>query len=139
MVTSKRLRPGLLPIFFVSILFAAFCAELNTPATSPMTMESRQIETGNASWYGLALHRRHTANGERFDMHALTAAHRTLPFGTVVRVTDLTSRKFVHVRINDRGPMRRDRIIDLSYEAAKKLGITARGTARVKVTVVDNG
>jgi rare lipoprotein A len=72
-------------------------------------------------------------------MHALTAAHRTLPFGTIVRVTDLRSGRSVNVRINDRGPFRRDRIIDLSYEAARKLGVVARGTARVEITVVDRG
>jgi rare lipoprotein A len=70
-------------------------------------------------------------------MHALTAAHRTLPFGTIVRVTNLKSRSSVNVRINDRGPFRRDRIIDVSYEAARKLGFAARGTARVELTVVD--
>jgi rare lipoprotein A len=70
-------------------------------------------------------------------MHALTAAHRTLPFGTIVRVTDLKSGRSVNVRINDRGPFRRDRIIDLSYEAARKLGFVARGTARVEITAVD--
>jgi rare lipoprotein A len=69
-------------------------------------------------------------------MHALTAAHRTLPFGTIVRVTDLGSGKSVNVRINDRGPVRHDRIIDLSYEAARTLGFVARGTARVEITVV---
>jgi rare lipoprotein A len=70
-------------------------------------------------------------------MHALTAAHRTLPFGTIVRVTNLRSGSSVNVRINDRGPFRSDRIIDLSYEAARKLGFVAHGTARVELTVVD--
>jgi rare lipoprotein A len=70
-------------------------------------------------------------------MHALTAAHRTRPFGTIVRVTDRGSGRSVNVRINDRGPFRRGRIIDLSYAAARKLGFVARGTARVEITVVD--
>jgi rare lipoprotein A len=70
-------------------------------------------------------------------MHALTAAHRTLPFGTIVTVTDLKNGRSVNVRINDRGPFRHDRIIDLSYEAARKLGIVSRGTARVEIRVVD--
>ena len=69
-------------------------------------------------------------------MHALTAAHRTLPFGTIVRVTHLKSGRSVDVRINDRGPFHSGRIIDLSYEAARKLGSVGRGTARVKVTVI---
>ena len=72
-------------------------------------------------------------------MHAMTAAHRTLPFGTIVRVTDLKTKRSVNVRINDRGPFRDDRIIDLSYEAARKLGILGRGTARVEITTVGHG
>ena len=72
-------------------------------------------------------------------MHALTAAHRTLPFGTIVRVTNLGNGRSVSVRINDRGPFRQGRIIDLSYEAARRLGIVSRGTARVEITVIDHG
>jgi rare lipoprotein A len=77
------------------------------------------------------------ASGERFDMQALAAAHRTLPFGTIVRVANLESNRSVIVRINDRGPFRRDRIIDLSYEAAGGLGIVARGAARAETTVIE--
>src|SRR5207244_773422 len=77
--------------------------------------------TGTASWYGEAHHRKKTASGEPFDMHALTAAHRTLPFGTRVLVTNLANGRAVEVRINDRGPVVRDRIIDLSYGAARAL------------------
>jgi rare lipoprotein A len=139
MMTTKRFRVELLPILLLSIMLAGACTQLNAPATPPSSMERHQAETGNASWYGTAHHGQRTASGERFDMHALTAAHRTLPFGTIVRVTDLRSRKFVNVRINDRGPLRRDRIIDLSYEAARKLGITERGTARVELTVIGHG
>ena len=108
-------------------------------AASPASVERHDAETGKASWYGKAHHGQLTASGERFDVHALTAAHRTLPFGTIVRVTDLRSKRSVNVRINDRGPFRRDRIIDLSYEAARRLGVVSRGTARVKITVIRPG
>jgi len=103
---------------------------------SPAPAERRHVETGQASWYGKAHQGALTASGERFDMNALTAAHRTLPFGTIVRVTHLKTGKSVNVRINDRGPFSKSRIIDLSYEAARRLGIVDRGTARVELTVL---
>lgn len=80
-------------------------------------------ETGIASWYGRPFHGRRTANGERFDMHAMTAAHKTLPFGSLVLVRNPANERQVVVRINDRGPFRRGRIIDLSQAAARALGI----------------
>lgn len=137
-MASVRVRVELLPILFVSIVLAGACAGRKVPATSPASIE-RHTETGLASWYGKAHHGRRTASGERFDMHALTAAHRTLAFGTIVRVTDLASGRSVKVRINDRGPFRDGRIIDLSYAAASKLGMVARGTARVEITVIGRG
>ena len=82
----------------------------------------KPIETGIASWYGGEFHGRRTASGERFDTHQLTAAHRTLPFGTVVEVHDLDNDRRVRVRINDRGPFAHRRIIDLSYAAAERAG-----------------
>jgi rare lipoprotein A len=92
---------------------------------------------GEASFYGRGFHGHRTANGERFDMRAMTAAHRTLPFGTRVRVTDLATGKSIVVRINDRGPFGdRGRIIDLSHGAARALGILRRGRARVRLEVV---
>ena len=130
-------RAVLLPVLFASIMLAGGCAQRKAPSSSPASIERHRAATGQASWYGKAHQGQHTASGELFDMHALTAAHRTLPFGTIVRVTDLRSGRSVNVRINDRGPFRRDRIIDLSYEAARKLGFVARGTARVEITVVD--
>lgn len=136
---NARRRVELLPILFASIIFAGACAERKAPSSSPAAIERHGEETGRASWYGKAHHGKLTASGERFDMNALTAAHRTLPFGTIVRVTDLKSGKSVNVKINDRGPFRSDRIIDLSYEAAKRLGMVARGTARVEIKVVDRG
>ncbi|MFW0757611.1 septal ring lytic transglycosylase RlpA family protein [Pseudomonas sp. H11T01] len=90
-------------------------------------------ETGSASYYGAKHQGKRTASGERFNQHSLTAAHRQLPFGTRVKVTNLSNDKTVVVRINDRGPHTRGRLIDLSHEAAEQLGMLRNGTARVRV------
>jgi rare lipoprotein A len=90
-------------------------------------------QTGRASWYGKLFHGRRTANGERFNMNALTAAHRTLPLGSYVRVTNPATNDSVVVRINDRGPYARGRVIDLSYAAARILHLQHVGTARVQI------
>ena len=90
-------------------------------------------QCGKASWYGERFHGRKTANGERFDMHGMSAAHRTLPFGTKVRVRNLKNGRSVVLRVNDRGPFARGRVIDVSKAAASKLGFIRAGTARVKV------
>jgi rare lipoprotein A len=95
------------------------------------------VEKGDASWYGHPYHGRQTASGEVYDMHRLTAAHRTLPFGTMVRVTRRDDHRWVEVRINDRGPFIRGRIIDLSYEAARRIGLDLDGVAPVRVEVLD--
>ncbi len=138
-MANDRIQVVLVPIVVVSIVLAGTRAQGKTPSTSQAPIERHHAETGRASWYGKAHQGQHTASGERFDMHALTAAHRTLPFGTIVRVTDLRSGRAVNVRINDRGPFRRGSVIDLSYEAARKLGIVSRGTARVELTVISRG
>lgn len=93
-------------------------------------------KTGVASYYAHRFHGRRTANGERFNMHAMTAAHKKLKFGTHLKVTNLRNGRSVVVRINDRGPYAKGRIIDLSYSAAKKLGMMRSGTAKVKLQVV---
>ncbi|PMS30770.1 septal ring lytic transglycosylase RlpA family protein [Trinickia symbiotica] len=90
-------------------------------------------QVGRASWYGPWFHGRRTASGERFNMHALTAAHKTLPLSSYVRVTNTQNDKTVVVKINDRGPYVRGRIIDLSYAAARELGLQHDGTAHVKI------
>lgn len=95
------------------------------------------LGTGTASFYGKRFHGRRTASGEAFDMHAHTAAHRTLPFGTLVRVTNPRNGKFVVVRINDRGPFSRGRVIDLSRAAAEELGMINRGHALVELALVE--
>ncbi len=93
-------------------------------------------ERGIASWYGRAFHGKRTSNGEIYDMYAMTAAHKTLPLGVFVRVTNLKNNKNIEVRINDRGPFIRGRIIDLSYTAAQKLDIVGPGTAPVEVVAL---
>lgn len=96
------------------------------------------VEEGLASWYGHPFHGRKTSNGEVYDMNKMTAAHKILPMNTNVRVQDLTTGRSVDVRINDRGPFVRARVIDLSREAAKRLGILEKGTARVRVIALSD-
>jgi len=94
------------------------------------------VETGIASWYGPKFHRRPTANGEIFDMNKISAAHRTLPLPSIVRVTNLENGRSLMVRVNDRGPFAHGRIIDVSRRSAQLLGFMRKGTARVRVEVV---
>lgn len=97
--------------------------------------EPREVGRGLASWYGKPFHGKRTASGERFDMHGLTAAHRSLPFGTVVEVHSLVNGRTVEVRVNDRGPFIRKRIIDLSRGAAEALGLIESGTGTKSVVL----
>ncbi len=99
--------------------------------------ETGKVFEGNASWYGEKFHGRTTANGERFDMHAFTAAHKSLPFNTHIRVTDLESGRSLVLRVNDRGPYARGRVLDVSKAAAKELGFLHRGVTRVRVEILD--
>ncbi|MBW1996867.1 MAG: septal ring lytic transglycosylase RlpA family protein [Deltaproteobacteria bacterium] len=94
------------------------------------------VQVGTASWYGKKFHGRPTASGEIYDMHKRTAAHKTLPLGTYVKVTNLSNERSTVVRINDRGPFIRDRVIDLSYAAAKDIGLARDGLARVKIVAL---
>ena len=97
------------------------------------------VERGLASWYGPNFHGKRTSSGEPYDMYKMTAAHKTLPLPTYVRVTNLENGRSIVVKINDRGPFKDGRIIDLSYVAAAKLGITGDGTATVELHVLDDG
>jgi rare lipoprotein A len=104
-----------------------------------MYSRSKQSAETHYDLYGLASYYEHdsrTASGEKFNANELTAAHRTLPFGTRVRVTSLATGRSVMVRVNDRGPFTRGRVIDVSYSAAEALGIVGRGVAKVKLDVV---
>lgn len=99
-------------------------------------VQGRKVGTGEASYYGKEFAGRPTANGETFNPSEMTAAHRTLPFGTKVRVTNVRNGKSIVVRINDRGPYAKNRLIDVSKGAAQKLGMIASGTARVRLEVI---
>jgi rare lipoprotein A len=95
------------------------------------------VERGLASWYGKKFHGRKTSSGERYDMYAMTAAHKTLPLPTYARVTNVETGRSAVVKINDRGPFHGKRVIDLSYTAARKLGVVSKGTAMVEVRAID--
>ncbi|MGI5840295.1 MAG: septal ring lytic transglycosylase RlpA family protein [bacterium] len=116
---------------------SAFASSSRSERTTAVTRGGEREQTGIASWYGTGFHGRGTASGEAFDQNALTAAHRTLPFGTVVLVTSHVSGRRVLARINDRGPWTKGRIIDLSRAAAKEIGLTAQGVARVTIKVIE--
>jgi len=118
----------------LAVAAASGCAGKKAARTIPST--PGWFEEGIASWYGGKYHGRTTANGERYDMHELTAAHPSLPFGTLVRVTHLGNGRVVEVRINDRGPFVKGRIIDLSRAAARELDMLREGVARVKIEVL---
>jgi rare lipoprotein A len=122
----------------VAILGIGGCmAPPSRPVTSVLPPQpTLKVITGRASWYGEAHHGLLTASGERYDMHALTAAHRSLPFGTRLRVTNMTNGEVVEVRVNDRGPMVAGRILDLSYAAARRLGAVGAGVIPVSITVL---
>lgn len=106
-------------------------------ATSPVPLKKEEaVLTGVASYYGAKFHGRKTANGETFDMYGLSAAHRLLPFGTRLKVTNLANGKSVVVKVNDRGPFVDDRILDLSYGAAKELDMLGTGLASVQIEIL---
>lgn len=135
------------------ITLSVSCAELQVPtegvsapaasaspfAGSPpsLAVVGTYRETGLASWYGKESQGRKTASGEPFDMYGKSAAHRTLPLGSIIRVTNLDNFKSVTLKVNDRGPFVNNRIIELSYGAAKELGFVAQGTAMVKIETVE--
>ena len=108
--------------------------KLNTVASNTVR---KFTQTGVASWYGRQFHGRKTASGETFDMNELTAAHRSLPLNCYIRVTNKDNGKSVVVKVNDRGPFHGNRVLDLSYGAAKRIGITSAGTAKVSIERVD--
>ncbi len=124
----------------ISVLLLAGCSSLDRGVTRPgssATSATGYSETGQASYYGARHHGKRTASGDAFDQNALTAAHRSLPFGTQVRVTNLANQRQVVVTINDRGPVSRRRLIDLSKKAAEALGMLDSGVAKVRVEALD--
>lgn len=129
---AAGIRFGRFWIGFICLAFLAGCASVPDKPPSP-----QDAEIGLASYYADRFHGRRTASGERYDRHDLTAAHRQLPFGTRLRVTRLDNGASVEVRVNDRGPFVAGRVIDLSYAAAKKIGMLRMGVARVRVVRLD--
>ena len=129
-------RSRLIVRLFAGVLFAVLVAGCTTPA-GPHARHSGQVgsfnEEGLASWYGPGFHGRKTASGERFNQDALTCAHKTLPFGTKLKVTNLDNGQELVVTVNDRGPFVHSRIVDLSREGAKKLGFIGQGTTHVRI------
>jgi rare lipoprotein A len=109
----------------------------NAPPATPAKKVQDWHQIGLASWYGREFQGKETADGESFNMYDLTCAHRSLPLGTWVKVTNLHTRKWIVVRVNDRGPVPDTRIVDLSSEAAYMLGMRARGVTRIRLDVID--
>ncbi|MGX5220754.1 MULTISPECIES: septal ring lytic transglycosylase RlpA family protein [Pseudomonas] len=129
------MRPTLLILGLFSLLAGCASNTIDSPRTS--TTGAGYSATGNASYYGAQHHGKKTANGERFDQNALTAAHRSLPFGSRVQVTNLRNDKTVIVRINDRGPFARGRIIDVSKKAAEQLDMLRDGVVPVSIKLLE--
>lgn len=134
MSLSAAVRAGTLAI--VCLLLSNCAKKHHVTAKLPPTPQIRSGETGLASWYGHPYHGRAAANGEIYDMEKLTAAHRTLPFGTWVRVTNLSNSKTVDVRIIDRGPFIDGRIIDLSHAAAQAIDLIGPGITQVRLDII---
>ena len=128
--TASELAAEIVPVTETPLTTAPSEPVEAEPVTSP-------LGTGVASYYGRKFHGRRTASGESFDMGAMTAAHRTLPFGSLVRVTNPANGRSVIVRINDRGPFTRGRVIDVSRAAAEELGLIARGHAAVELELIE--
>ena len=137
-----RLYPFRLCLAFLSLLLIPTLPGCGSPprvtkAMYPPGYPLGYIERGVASWYGPGFHGNKTANGERYDMNQLTAAHRTLPLGSIALVRSLTSGREVTVRINDRGPFAKGRVLDLSYAGARAIGMVGSGTDEVELRVID--
>lgn len=144
-IANRMARERALAVVLSVVFLSAACAVREVPmapvvslpaASTPVPGELYR-ETGIASWYGRELHGRKTASGETFDMFGISAAHRILPLGATIRVTNLENFKSIQVRVNDRGPFVGNRVLDLSYGAAKELGFVAQGTMRVKIETLD--
>ena len=131
---ARRLARGL--VVATLMVAVAACGGKSAPTTTPEYVPGKKYEeVGVASWYGKKYHGRKTASGEVFKMNKLTAAHRTLPLGLTAKITNLDNGRTVKVKINDRGPFIDGRVLDLSYGAAKKLGMVDAGLARVRIEI----
>jgi rare lipoprotein A len=137
-----RNRLSFAPLTLCFLLFLGGCHKQRAVVTSPIGSAPSNVilppeeKVGLASWYGDPYHGRRTSNGETYNKYGMTAAHRTLPFDTVVKVNNLENGRNVKVRINDRGPFKDNRVIDLSYAAAKEISMIGPGTAKVSLEVL---
>jgi rare lipoprotein A len=136
MPAAIAMPAAILLLAWAGLTLAGCAKKHQRTAAAPPPSPIRSGETGLASWYGHPYHGRPAANGEIYDMEGFTAAHRTLPFGTWVRVVNLTNDKTVDVRITDRGPFVENRIIDLSHAAAGAIGLIGPGVARVRIDIL---
>lgn len=139
MMTRVRRIAALAAAVFAMCVFLSACSKRKRAPRMPPIPKVGAVETGIASWYGHPYHGRRAANGEIYDMDALTAAHRTLPFGTRVLVENQTNGNSVEVRITDRGPFVGGRIIDLSRAAARRIELIGPGTAKVRLVILGYG
>lgn len=137
MKTQSVLRPLFSLIFIVSLTLILGCAGPRTARN--LNVNTVVLQEGRASWYGPGFHGRKTASGEKFNQKDLTCAHRSLPFGTQLKVVNLNNDQSVIVRVNDRGPFVKGRIIDLSKSAAREIDLLSTGTAPVRIEKVTSG
>ncbi len=133
----RSLQATLIIVLGIFVLTGCGMSKETLDADYASTENARAIENGISSWYGPNFHGKLTANGEIYDMNGVTAAHRTLPFGTILLVENLDNGKTVQVRVNDRGPYAKNRIIDLSKGAAERIDMIGPGTARVRLYLLE--
>ena len=125
-------------VLLVTVAGVAAQATGDVPAHNDHAARSgKWMQIGKASWYGRRFQGHRTASGEAFDLHMFTCAHRTLPIGSLLRVTNLMNRRSIMVRVNDRGPIPGNKIVDLSYAAARSLGFSGNGSARVRLDKIE--
>ena len=133
----RSLQVSIIVVFGILVLTGCGMSKETLDADYASTENARAIENGVSSWYGPNFHGKLTANGEIYDMDGITAAHRTLPFDTILLVENLDNGKTVQVRVNDRGPYAKNRIIDLSRGAAERIDMIGPGTARVRLYLLE--
>jgi len=133
----RSLQVSIIVVLGILVLTGCGMSKETLDADYASTENAKAIENGVSSWYGPNFHGKLTANGEIYDMDGITAAHRTLPFGTILLVENLDNGKTVQVRINDRGPYAKNRIIDLSRGAAERIEMIGPGTARVRLYLLE--
>ncbi|WP_394149702.1 septal ring lytic transglycosylase RlpA family protein [Vibrio maritimus] len=132
----KKLNLAFIALVLTALAGCSSTASVDNAKTNSYARSNELV--GQASWYGSKYHGKRTASGERYNMRAYTAAHKTLPFGTIVRVTNTNNGKSVDVKINDRGPFVKGRVIDLSRKSFEQIGNINAGTLPVKIDVIDD-